>query len=436
MKKFDAIIIGFGKAGKTLAGHLAKVGWKVALIEKDATMYGGTCINIACIPTKTLRYDAMTGKQYTESIQRKQHVVEKLRQENFDNLNDLQHVSIFNGFASFLENNVIAVELENETIQLSAEHIFINTGAKTTLPPIEGVQLPGVYTSTTLLDEQSLPQSLAIIGGSYIGLEYASIYRRFGAEVTVIVSDEVVLPHEDEEIRQAIVEEMTSQGIHFVTNSHAEKIEKGLIVHCSTGEHVEADAVLLATGRKPNIDQLKLENTSIKVDEDSIVTDEHLQTTVRNIYALGDVRGDLQFTYTSLDDFRIVKSQLFDEATYTTKSRGQVPYALAIDPPLARIGLTAQQAKEKGFNILQGIVALKTHPYNHVINDYRGLFKVVVDATNNQILGASLFGAQAPELINTIKLAMDAQIPYTTLRDQVYTHPTMIEVFNHLFDVK
>lgn len=214
------------------------------------------------------------------------------------------------------------------------------------------------------------------------------------------------------------------------------KIEKGLVVHCSTGEHVEADAVLLATGRKPNIDQLKLENTSIKVDEDSIVTDEHLQTTVRNIYALGDVRGDLQFTYTSLDDFRIVKSQLFDEATYTTKSRGQVPYALAIDPPLARIGLTAQQAKEKGFNILQGIVALKTHPYNHVINDYRGLFKVVVDATNNQILGASLFGAQAPELINTIKLAMDAQIPYTTLRDQVYTHPTMIEVFNHLFDVK
>ncbi|WP_199677344.1 FAD-dependent oxidoreductase [Lysinibacillus yapensis] len=436
MEKFDAIIIGFGKAGKTLAGFLAKKNWKVALIEKDAAMYGGTCINIACIPTKTIRHDALNGKPYTDSIERKTNVVEKLRDNNFNNLNNLDQVTVFNGFASFVKDHVLAVELEDKTIEITSDHIFINTGSQTAVPPIEGVDLPGVYTSTTLLDEQQLPKSLAIIGGGYIGLEYASIYRRFGAIVTVIVSGESVLLHEDEEIREAAIKEMQNQGIQFVNNAHAEKIEEGLIVHCSNGEKVEAEAVLIATGRKPNIKKLGLENTSIEVKDGAIVVDEHLQTTVPNTFALGDVRGDFQFTYTSLDDFRIVKSKLFEEGSYTSASRGEVPYSLFIDPPFARIGLTMKQAQEKGLSVLEGKVDLKTHPYNHVTDDLRGLFKVVVNAENKQILGASLFGAQSPELVNMIKLAMDAKVPFTHLRDQVYTHPTMSEVFNNLFDVK
>lgn len=436
MEKFDAIIIGFGKAGKTLAGFLAKNDWKVALVEKDAEMYGGTCINIACIPTKTMRYDALNRKSYSDSMTRKEQVVKKLRKNNFSKLDELDHVTILNGVASFVENRVLTVQLENETKTITAEHIFINTGASTALPPIEGIDLPGVYTSTTLLDEQRLPESLAIIGGGYIGLEYAGIYRRFGSEVTVIVSDESILMNEDEDIRKAIVEELNRQGIQFIYNARAEKIEEGLVVHCSNDEKVHADAVLAATGRKPNIEALELDNTSIELQDGAIVVDEHLQTSVQNIFALGDVRGNMQFTYTSLDDFRVVKSKLFGDGSYSASSRGEVPYSLFIDPPFARVGLTAKEAKNKGMDVLEGKVELAGNPYNHVIDDLRGVFKVAVDAESDKILGASLFGVHAPELVNTVKLVMDAGIPYTKLRDGVYTHPTMNEVFNNLFDVK
>lgn len=441
MAHFDAVIIGFGKAGKTLAGDLAGSGSEVAVIEKDPTMYGGTCINIACIPTKLLSHDSLEGVEYPQAIERKNNTIPKLRDKNYHNLADNENITVFDAEARFLNDKEIEIESQNgEKQQLTAEDIFINTGAVTALPPIEGVDSDKVFTSTSLIEETVLPYKLTIVGGGYIGLEFATMYNAFGSDVTVIVSGDQFMPSEDTEIAEAMQQEMENQGVKFVFGEMAEGLEdvsdSEIKVTLSNKDTITSNVVLMATGRKPMTCGLGLENTSIEMSDDkSVNVDKHLQTNVDNIWAMGDVKGGMQFTYTSLDDYRVVKSQLTDDGSYNMESRTYTHYTMFVDPPYSRIGLTADEAKEEGYDAAEGKVDLSGHPRAHVNNDLRGLFKSVVDKKSGKILGASLFGASSEELINIVKLAMDHDLPYTALRDMMYNHPVMSESFNGLFDV-
>ncbi len=442
MITYDAIVIGFGKGGKTIAGELAARDWRVALIEKSPEMYGGTCINIACIPTKVLVHDGIHGIPYDEAIARKDEVVEKLREVNYNNLADNEHVTIYDAEAAFRSDKEIVIEVDGKEEVLTAEHIFINTGAKNNIPPLEGdLDSDLIYTSTSLIERHELPERLIIVGGGYIGLEYASMYQNFGADVIVIVPDEELMPAEDRDIAETVKNEMQNNGIEFVFGAKAEKVtDKSadeITVTLASGAELTGNAVLLATGRKPNVEGLGLDQTAIELaDDGGIKVDDSLQTTVENVWALGDVKGGMQFTYTSLDDFRVVKSALFDQGTYSYADRNHVLYTMFIDPPLSRVGMTAKEAEVAGHDILQGEVDLASHPRAHVNNDLRGLFKAVVDKKTQKILGVSLFGAQSEEIINLVKLAMDQDLDYTVLRDQMYNHPVMSEVFNTLFDVQ
>jgi len=438
MLTYDAIIIGYGKAGKTLAKNFADKDWEVAMVEKDPRMYGGTCINIACIPTKLLAHDSTEGNSYKDAIKRKNDVVEQMRLKNFNMLNDLEKVTIYESEGKFLSNNEVEIALNGQKEVLTAEHIFINTGSHAFIPPLEGDTYSNkLFTSTTLLDQKKLPGSLAIVGGGYIGLEFASIYQNFGSQVTVITPDEQLLPNEEPEVAENILYELKQKGIQFVFDSKALKVtdkESEVTLGLSNEEEVTAEAALLATGRKPNTEGLRLEKTDIELTDDgAIKVDENLQSTVNHVWALGDVKGGMQFTYISLDDYRIIMNQLFGEADYSLSKRRNVPYSIFIDPPFSRVGLTEKEAKEKGYDVTTGTMPVSSHPRANVIDDKRGFFKAVMDNKSEKILGATLFGPESPELINLVKTAMDLDVPYTFLRDQIYIHPTMTEAFNNLF---
>ncbi|SDN70488.1 Pyruvate/2-oxoglutarate dehydrogenase complex, dihydrolipoamide dehydrogenase (E3) component [Psychrobacillus sp. OK028] len=449
MKKFDAVIIGFGKGGKTLATEFAKNGKKVAVIEKSSKMYGGTCINIACIPTKSLVHSAdnrkysSTSKEefYTNAIHRKDELTSVLRDKNFHMLADQEHITVITGEATFLSDDKIQVKTAEEQFEVTAEQFFINTGASPVVPPIDGLEEANfIYNSTTLQALEQLPEKLIIIGGGYIGLEFASMYANFGSEVTVIDSNEEFLPNEDRDIAQEAKKVLEAKNIKIVPNSKVESVKNqdgGVVVTYKKGDtarEVYGNAVLLATGRKPNTENLGLENTSVEVnDRGAIVVDDSLKTKAKNIWALGDVNGGPQFTYISLDDFRIVKDQLFGEGSYTKKERTNIPYSVFIDPILSHVGLNERMAKEKEIEYKVLSMPAAGIPRARILEKTDGLLKALIDPKTNEILGCTLFCAESSEMINVVKVAMEAKLPYTFLRDTIFTHPTMSESLNDLF---
>lgn len=440
MTQYDLIVIGFGKAGKTLAKYAASQGNKVALIEQSSKMYGGTCINIGCIPSKDLIHDGIQGASFNDAFSRKNEIVKALNQKNYNNLANESNIVVLDYKAQFKSNNEVnLLNQQGHVIDtISATNIVINTGAKANIPNINGINnSKHLYDSTGILNLSTQPQQLVIIGGGYIALEFASMFSNFGTKVTIIEHSSTLMPREDREIADLAIKDLTDKGIQLFTNVETKEfVDNGstTIVKTSQGDF-EADAILLATGRKPNVD-LGLENTDVALtDHGSIRVNERLQTTVNHIYAAGDVKDGLQFTYISLDDFRILKSQLFEKGERTTEQRGTIPYTVFIDPPLARVGLTALEAEKQGYNYIENKIPVNTIPRHKINNDARGLFKVVINKDNNEILGATLYGKESEEIINIIKLAIDHHIPYQILRDNIYTHPTMIESFNDLFNV-
>lgn len=436
---YDVIIIGWGKAGKTLAKQFATLGKKVAIVEKMKAMAGGTCINIACIPTKTLAVDSAKGLAFDQAFEHRNLVVQKLNETNYVNLAHEDTVDIYFGEGSFKNDEVIVVRGGDETIELTGNLMFINTGAKSILPDIAGLKdSKFVYDSTRLQELPTLPRSLGILGAGNIGLEFASIYGGFGSTVTLIESGSRIMKREEPEIREAVTEILANRGIRLLLETEVVAVhndDNGSIqLETKAGEMFTFDALLVATGRKPNVEGLGLENTSIKQTESGgIKTNEFLRTSVDNIFALGDVRGEEQFTYTSLDDSRIINSYLDGDHAYTLAERKNLPYSIFIDPPFARVGLTEEEAVEAGLLIRTNILPVAKMPRAHVINDKRGLFKAVIEEGSNRILGASLFGPESPEIINIIKLAMDHDLSATMLKNQVFTHPTMAENLNDLF---
>ena len=454
MKHYDAVIIGFGKGGKTLAGSLAGMGKKVAMIEKSDKMYGGTCINVGCIPTKSLVNSAKASviqkpgsydeknRLYWEAVEEKRRLTGMLRKKNFDKLNDLDNVTVYNGLGSFVSANRVKIETAEETFEVEGDQIFINTGSVSVIPPIKGIEgNPYVYTSDSLMELDVLPKRLAIIGGGYIGLEYASMYTDFGAEVTVYQIEDKLIPREDRDIAEAIQKAFEDKGVRFEMNVQTEEIENAgdeAVVHYKkdgTALSASADAVSIATGRKPNTDGLNLEAAGVeKTPRGAVKVDEKLRTSAPNIWAMGDVAGGLQFTYVSLDDFRIVKDQLAGSGKRASNDR-TVPYSVFIDPPFSRVGLNEEEAAAQGYHVKIAKLPAATIPKAQVLRKPVGLLKAVIDADTNKILGAMLFCEESYEMINIVKLAMDAGLDYTVLRDQIFTHPTMSEALNDLFAV-
>ncbi|MBO3078357.1 FAD-dependent oxidoreductase [Mammaliicoccus vitulinus] len=440
MKQYDTLIIGFGKAGKTLAKDFAAQGQQIAVVEQDSNMYGGTCINVGCIPSKTLLHESTEQRSFSETMTRKKDVVAALNKKNFNNLDSDDNIDVYTYKAHFKDNEtVILLDESNETVEtLQAKNIVINTGNRSNIPDIEDIKsTENIYDSKGIMELDNLPEQLVIIGAGYIALEFATIFSNLGSKVKMINSQKHVLITEDRDVASSIYEEFLNRGIAFIDEAEVTAFsteDNRPKVHTTQGDII-GDAVLLATGRVPNTD-LALENTDIQLgDKGEIKVNEFLQTTVDHIYAVGDVKGGAQFTYISLDDYRIVKDHLTGSQQRSTKNRGHVPYTVFLDPPLARIGFTASKAKKEGYHIKEGKIEVKNIPRHKVNNDDRGLFKVVVDADSDLILGASLFGKESEEIINLIKLAMDQDIPYTTLRDNIYTHPTMVESFNDLFNI-
>ena len=452
--KYDAVIIGFGKGGKTMAGALGAAGKKVALIEKSDRMYGGTCINVGCIPTKSLVYRAglaaakggsfeEKAAAYKAAMEQKEDLTARLRGKNYQKLDSNPNITVIDGTASFQSPHVVEVEKDGRTFQVEGEQIFINTGSSAFIPPIEGLKgNPYVYTSEGLLILTELPSRLVIIGGGYIGVEFSSIYASFGSKVTILQDGDIFLPREDEEIAGAVRESLESRGIRVMTGVKVKALEQAggkALVAVDNGKEVqklEAEAVLVATGRRPNTAGLNLEAAGVEIGpRGGIVTDDSLTTTAPHIYAMGDVRGGLQFTYISLDDFRIVKSKVLGDGSYTLKERGAVPYSVFLIPPFSRVGLSEKEAVEKGYKVKVARLAAAAIPKAQVLEQPAGLLKAVIDEETGLILGAHLFCQESYEMINMIKLAMDAKVPYQVLRDTIYTHPTMSEAFNDLFAV-
>ena len=435
-KHYDLIVLGFGKAGKTLAAKLGSMGKAVAMIEENPLMYGGTCINIACIPTKTMIVAASKGLSYDQVLNQREVVTSRLRNKNFNMLDTNEHIDVYTGHGEFISNKEIAVTAGEDKIVLSSDTIIINTGAVSIKPNIDGIDTAtGFYNSTEIQHLSSQPSTLGIIGAGPIGLEFASLYAKLGTKVTVFNIDSNILKREEPIAQKLANEYLTEQGVTVLNsvtlNAVSNKGNKPVIT--ADNQNYTFDAVLYATGRRPNTTNIGLENTDITTNERSaIVVNDTCESSVPGIYAVGDVNGGPQFTYISLDDFRIVFGALTGNGHYTLKDRKNIPYTTFLTPPLARVGLTEEEAINKGYTVKTKEMLVATMPRAHVNDNLKGAFKIVVNTENNLILGATLYSQSAEELINLIKMAMDNNIPYTYFKNQIFTHPTMAENLNDL----
>ena len=438
MLTYDLIVIGFGKAGKTLAAKMATQGKKVALIERSKAMYGGTCINIACIPTKTLLVAAEKGLTFDQVMAEKNAVTSRLNSKNYAGVSGAG-VDIIDGEAHFLSNKVIEIVAGDEKKELTAETIVINTGAVSNVLPIPGLtETKNVYDSTGIQNLKELPKRLGVLGGGNIGLEFAGLYNKLGSQVTVLDAAPVFLPRVEPSIAALAKQYMKEDGIQLLQNVRTTQVKNDgdeVVVVTEDGEF-HFDALLYATGRKPNVEPLHLENTDIELTErGAIKVDKHLETSVPGVFAVGDVNGGLQFTYISLDDFRILYSYLAGDGSYTLEDRKNVPTSMFITPPLAQIGLTEKEAQEQGLPIAVKEIPVAAMPRGHVNADLRGAFKAVVNTETKEIVGATIFSAGAQQIINILTVAMDNKIPYTYFSKQIFTHPTLAENLNDLFAI-
>ncbi|MFD1142370.1 FAD-dependent oxidoreductase [Larkinella insperata] len=439
--KTDALIIGFGKAGKTLAAYLAKHQVQTVLVEQSDQMYGGTCINIGCIPTKSLVVQAERKVPYADAVRATDELTAFLRQQNFNALDTLTGSTVITGKASFVSAHDITVRTQSsEEIQIQADRIFINTGTVPFLPTIPGLEGSSrIYTSTSLLKESRLPKKLVVIGGGFIGLEYASMYAQYGSQVTVLDTSPRFLPREDDDLAAEIGNVLQQKGITIYNGVRLKEIQPGdaldtVAVSLADGREaaLEADAILVATGRQAYTDGLNVAAAGVQTDGHGFIpVNNYLQTNVPHIWALGDINGGPQFTYISLDDFRIIREQLFGSAGRAVTDRKNVPFSVFITPPYAHIGLREKEAAAQGLPVRIHKIPAKVVPRTRILNQTEGLLKAIVHAETDQILGFSLFCAEAHELINLIRLAMNNGVTFSRLTDEIYTHPSMTEAFNY-----
>lgn len=447
MKTFQAIVIGSGQAGNPLAHQLADKGWTVALIEREHM--GGTCINYGCTPTKTMlasakiAHDARRAAEFGVSagpvgvdlpaiVARKNTIVREWRQGLEQRAAQRPGITVFRGPARFTGPHTVAVNGD----ELTSDHVFINTGAGPFVPPIPGLDGLPYVTNRTILDLTTVPEHLIVLGGSYVGLEFGQMFRRFGSRVTVIERGEQIAPREDEDVARALREALEAEGITFLTGAEAwgaESVSGGvrLQLHSARADvprTLDGSHLLVAVGRKPNTDGLGLDAAGIATRRGWITVNEYLETSVPGVYALGDVTGGPAFTHISYNDFQIVCHNLFHEPKRSTAGR-LVPYALFTDPELGRVGMTEREARATGRRVQVGNIPMSWVARAIERGETRGLMKVVVDAETERILGAAILGAGGGELVQTLMALMLAGASWKTFHQAVFIHPTMTEGF-------
>ena len=441
---YDVIVIGFGKAGKTLAGKSAALGKKVALIERSPQMYGGTCINVGCIPTKRLitaskeagfvNFGVM-DEYYTLSINKKDELISALRAKNLAMLKGSPNTDVIDGEGSFASaNSVRVLSPDGQTREISAETIVVNTGSREVEPSFE-VSSGVAYSSEEILNLKILPKHLVIIGGGFIGLEFASMFAGFGSKVSVLMRSKF-MKNEDEDVAASVKSALQTQGVEIIEGCEFLSLKGGELKFNLAGESktVAADAFLYALGRRANTGELNLAAAGVQTDVyGNIITNEHLQSSAASIYAAGDVRGGEMFTYTSLDDFRIIFSALFGDGARTTKNRAPHASVLFTRTPLARIGLSERKARESGREIKVLKLSMAAVPGAKVVAHDEGMMKAVVDAASGEILGAALHCVNAHEIVNELAIAMALGAKADFFKNQIFTHPSISEALNDLF---
>lgn len=442
--RYDAIIIGSGQAGFPLAGALTAKGWKVALVEGGNI--GGTCINSGCSPTKTIvasaraahmarrgaDFGVITGPisiDFGKVMARKDTIINQFRSGVESWLTSIENLTIYRHYARF--EGTHRVRVGDEIIE--SERIYINTGARAFVPPIPGIDSVPYLDNISLLQLKQLPRHLVIIGGGYIGLEYAQAFRRFGSEVTVIEQGPQIMGREDADIAQIALELMQAEGVTVLLKAKTLSVEPAddgvrLMVECDGHAHVVYGShLLVAVGRRPNSDALNLGSAGIQTDARGyIMVDDQLQTSVSGIWALGDVNGRGAFTHTSWNDHEIILDNL--EGGNRRLSDRITTYAVYIDPPLGRVGMSEQEARASGRHVLMGIKPMRDIARAKERDETTGLMKVLVDAESGLFLGAAIFGIGGDEIIHSIIDLMYARAPYTVMKNAVHVHPTVSEL--------
>ena len=443
---YDVLIIGGGQAGIPLAYALAAEGKQVALAERKDL--GGSCVNFGCTPTKAaiasakVAHQARRGSEYGVEIpevkvdfpaviERAKGMAETSRSGIESGFADSENPLLIRGHASFegRDDNGFRVRVGEETV--TAREVILNTGTRSLIPPIDGLDGVDYIDAGNWLDHTELPEHVAIVGGGVIGLEMSQFYRRMGSRVTVIAgSAGRVVPNEDEEVSEAIQDILEEEGIEFRHNARAEKVEKTdggmkITLGGDNPAEVEATHLFIATGRRPNTDDLGLENVGLETSKGIVEADEKLKTGVDGIWVGGDIRGGPQFTHTSYDDNRVLLSQMTGDGSHTTDR--VVPYAIFIDPELGRVGMTEREAREAGYDVEAMSYAVSNNGKAAEIGETQGFIKVVADASNGQILGAAVLSTEGAELVHAYIDLMNAGATLEVLRDAVHIHPTLGE---------
>lgn len=455
MEEFDVIIIGVGQAGNPLSTAFTDAGKKIAIIEEK--FVGGTCINWGCTPTKTMAASAERLKLTQKSsdlgvnsssveidllkvVHRKNEIVRNFR-DGISARIEKSDAQLIYGKASFVTPKTIAISLNeggNKTIK--GDLIVIDCGSKPRIPDLIGLEEINFLDSTTIMNLKAVPKHLLILGGGYISLEFAQMFRRFGSQVDIIEERAQLMIHEDEDVAHAVQQILEGEGISIWLNANAKKVSKNisndLDLEIQIGKKkkvLQGSHLLIATGRMPNTKALNLSAAGIECDNHGYIkVNEKLETNIKGVYAAGDIKGGPAFTHIAYDDFRVLKANLIDGGNKTIANR-IVPYVLFIDPQLGRIGLTEKEAREKKLDV--NVVKLPMENVARAIEVGRthGFLKALIDKQSGQILGAACLGVDGGEIMSMIEIAMVGKLPYTALRDGIFAHPTLAEALNNLF---
>ncbi len=456
MAHYDVIIIGAGQSGGPLSTAFARAGKKTALIECEHV--GGTCINEGCTPTKTMvasarvAYLARRADDYgvqagpisvdmTVVRKRKRDIVDSFRGGSERRIKSTEGVDLLMGEATFTGPKTIEVHLNtDEILQLSATQVFINAGERPSRPRLEGIDDIPWLNSTSIMELDSVPEHLLILGGGYVGLEFGQMFRRFGSQVTIVQRGPQLLAREDHDVAEAVADILRQDGIEVLLQTSAARVKKAgeghieLTVKTADGERVLTGSHLLAAaGRSPNTEKLNLSATGVEVGKRGYIpTNDRLETNVSGIYALGDVKGPPAFTHISYDDYRIIRTNLIEKGHASIKER-IVPYTVFIDPQLGRVGLSESEARQQGRNIKVAKMPMDYVARALEVDESRGFMKVIVDADTRQILGAAILGIEGGEIMSMLEIAMLGKLPYTVLQEGIFAHPTLAESLNNLF---
>jgi pyruvate/2-oxoglutarate dehydrogenase complex dihydrolipoamide dehydrogenase (E3) component len=453
---YDAVVIGSGQGGNPLAGALAGAGRKTAVIEREHV--GGTCINEGCTPTKTMvasakvayldrrsaDYGVRNGPVNVDMVEvrrRKRAIVDTFRGGSEQRLEDAENLQLIRGEARFTGPKELEVRLDRgEAVRISAENVFINVGARPGSVPVDGLDAVPTLDSTKIMELDEVPEHLLVLGGGYVGIEFAQMFRRFGSEVTVVQRGPQLLSREDADVAEAVAEILHGDGVEVLLDTEAQGVrqdESGgirLTVNEAAGERtLSGSHLLVAAGRPPNTDLLNLEAAGVETDERGFVeVNERLETNVPGVYALGDAKGGPAFTHISYDDYRVIEANLLNGANATIADR-LVPYTVFIDPQLGRVGLSEAEAREQGRDVRVASMPMSYVPRALEMAESRGMMKAVIDGETSEILGCAILGVEGGEIMAMIQIAMMGKLPYTALRDGVFAHPTLAESLNKLF---